>query len=496
MRLLELPNDLSDAAQFGGKAENLSRLRSAGFGIPETWVVDGLGSSPDLPTSPPRGVEATVRSLFARFPALIVRSSAGVEDGGSASFAGQFSSFRVTTVANAWKAIRASVESQTGGAALAYADALQATAGNLRPGVIVQPFVEPRFSGIGFTQGPDTVVVEAVHGHNELLVNGLVTPERFVFRGDDVSRTPGDQQLFAFAHDQIAFPADLLSTSFGAEEAYVIDYDEMAGTVYATHPDLAARTVLSPAQALTLKALLLGARSAFGFDVDVEWVFNRAFTIVQARPVTQLPPDSFSVPHGEEDYTFGQCASPGYVEGPAFVAPERALINNLPAGHILVSQATSPEHTPALLRAAGVITEQGGLLSHTAIVCRELGIPCIVGRRQATREFSSGQRVSLDAERVTITTSHEAQPSKPAPTPRPQGRPVRLVADAKRADGDSLLIGTVPHPDIPTLNPASCELTIAGRTLLCSVEPGNERPDAQAHLVLHDHRAYLEGEGL
>ena len=69
----------------------------------------------------------------------------------------------------------------------------------------------------------------------------------------------------------------------------------------------------------------------------------------------------------------------------------------MPSGSILVATETTPEYTPALLRAAAVIVERGGMLSHTAIVCRELGIPCVTDVADATSRFRAGAFVTVDA---------------------------------------------------------------------------------------------------
>ena len=67
------------------------------------------------------------------------------------------------------------------------------------------------------------------------------------------------------------------------------------------------------------------------------------------------------------------------------------------AGEILVANNTTPEFTPIMKKAAAIITEQGGITSHAAIVSRELGIPCVIGTRIATKVLKDGDRVEVDA---------------------------------------------------------------------------------------------------
>jgi phosphoenolpyruvate synthase/pyruvate phosphate dikinase len=66
-------------------------------------------------------------------------------------------------------------------------------------------------------------------------------------------------------------------------------------------------------------------------------------------------------------------------------------------GDILVSIATNPDIVPAMRKAAAIITDQGGVTSHAAIVSRELGIPCVIGTKIATRVLKDGDRVEVDA---------------------------------------------------------------------------------------------------
>lgn len=71
-------------------------------------------------------------------------------------------------------------------------------------------------------------------------------------------------------------------------------------------------------------------------------------------------------------------------------------------GEILVASATRPDFVPLMKKAKAVITDEGGLLSHAAIVCRELHKPCIVGTIKATRILKDGDLVEVDAEQGIV----------------------------------------------------------------------------------------------
>lgn len=85
------------------------------------------------------------------------------------------------------------------------------------------------------------------------------------------------------------------------------------------------------------------------------------------------------------------------VVGTAFLIRTHADLARFPRGAILVASMTAPEYVVAMRRARAVITDEGGITSHAAIVSRELGLPCIVGTKYATQILKTGDRVSVDS---------------------------------------------------------------------------------------------------
>ncbi len=81
-------------------------------------------------------------------------------------------------------------------------------------------------------------------------------------------------------------------------------------------------------------------------------------------------------------------------------------IQNMPDHAILVTRGTDKEMMPALHRASGIITEEGGLTSHAAVVGLNLELPTIVGVKNATEIMKTGQEVTIDAERGDIYNGH------------------------------------------------------------------------------------------
>lgn len=93
----------------------------------------------------------------------------------------------------------------------------------------------------------------------------------------------------------------------------------------------------------------------------------------------------------------GQTAFPGVVEGIAKVIRGRRDFEQFIDGDILITNQTTPEFVPLMKRARAVVTEQGGITCHAAIVSRELQIPCIIGTQTAMSVFRSGEQIVVDA---------------------------------------------------------------------------------------------------
>ncbi len=99
----------------------------------------------------------------------------------------------------------------------------------------------------------------------------------------------------------------------------------------------------------------------------------------------------------------GFAASPGVVEGVARVCRSVKEIDQLQEGEILVAPTTSPSWAPVFQKIQACVTDVGGIMSHAAIVCREYGVPAIVGTGQATTIIKSGMTIKVDGNTGEIT---------------------------------------------------------------------------------------------
>lgn len=98
----------------------------------------------------------------------------------------------------------------------------------------------------------------------------------------------------------------------------------------------------------------------------------------------------------------GTVASKGNVRGKVAVVKGVKDLNKVKQGNILVAITTHPDYVPAMRRATGIVTDEGGTTSHAAIVSREFHIPCIVGTKQATKILRDEDTIELDCDRGII----------------------------------------------------------------------------------------------
>jgi pyruvate, water dikinase len=98
----------------------------------------------------------------------------------------------------------------------------------------------------------------------------------------------------------------------------------------------------------------------------------------------------------------GRSAVPGCVTGIARVVLDPDSLGVVSNGDVLVMPMTDPSATPAIGRAAAVVTDRGGILCHAAVVCREFGKPCVVGTRRATTLIRDGDVITVCATRGLV----------------------------------------------------------------------------------------------
>ena len=124
--------------------------------------------------------------------------------------------------------------------------------------------------------------------------------------------------------------------------------------------------------------------------------------------VTSECPSRFHKVSAIVDTITGLAGASGVADGVARVISQVEDADQLSDGEILVTTVTNIGWTPIFPRAAAVVTDVGAPLSHAAIVARELGIPAVVGCRNATMQLHSGDRIRVDGGKGTVEVLYRA----------------------------------------------------------------------------------------
>ncbi|MCK4589846.1 MAG: hypothetical protein KAT77_05350 [Nanoarchaeota archaeon] len=104
----------------------------------------------------------------------------------------------------------------------------------------------------------------------------------------------------------------------------------------------------------------------------------------------------------ETDFLKGTAANGGFVKGVAKVVTNVNEFHKLEKGDILIANSTTPNYMPIMGKAAAFLTDEGGITCHAAIVSREMGKPCIIGLKKATKVFNDGDMIEVDANKGIV----------------------------------------------------------------------------------------------
>lgn len=148
---------------------------------------------------------------------------------------------------------------------------------------------------------------------------------------------------------------------------------------------------------LDVQKVLADRRYICGYGFNKSMTKRFYFTTEESKKLFEHVEKDVQYAQGADE-SKGLCASPGKVKGTVKVVIKTPEDNKkVRRGDIMIAVCTMVDHLPAMKNAAAVITEVGGLTCHAAVVSREFGIPCIVGLKNATKNFKDGDRVEVDS---------------------------------------------------------------------------------------------------
>ena len=316
-------------------------------------------------------------------PFVAVRSSATTEDLDDASFAGQQESFlNIKGEASLLKAVKKCFSSLFTSRAMYYRIKKGFGHDKSYLAVVVQKMIDSEKSGVIFSKNPvkedNNLVIEAVWGLGEGIVSGRIKPDHYL-----VSR---DLDNLNIIESQVA----------DKKIAIVRDSGGMTGQV-SLSAERSTQQVLSSYEIKRLGQYAIQLEKHYEKPQDIEFAIeNKEIYIVQSRPITALLSGDDGEDLEGETLLSGLGSSPGIGSGPVKIVRDMSELAKVKKGDVLVTKMTNPDMVVAMQKAAAIVTDEGGLTSHAAIVSREMGIPSIVGTGEATSKLKEGQVITVD----------------------------------------------------------------------------------------------------
>ncbi|EKE14239.1 MAG: hypothetical protein ACD_12C00613G0006 [uncultured bacterium] len=321
-----------------------------------------------------------IKSLY-KSPLVAVRSSATAEDLPTASFAGQQDTYlNVKGEAYLLKKVKECYASLFTQRAIYYRNEQKFDHSKVGLAVVVQRMIESEKSGVAFSIDPVTndknkIVIEAIFGLGEYIVQGKVTPDHYEVdkRSLVITKKEINKQDVKFVKSNISNKEVKLGKG-------------------------GSMVKLTDQEIIKVALLVRDIEKHYYFPQDIEWAIqNNRVYITQSRPITTTKNNVASDLGGVLPLLFsGSPASPGIGVGVVKIIMTPKEIGKIKTGDILVAPQTNPDYVPAMKKAAAIVTEKGGRTSHAAIVSRELGIPAVVGAEGATKILKDGMVISVN----------------------------------------------------------------------------------------------------
>jgi len=254
----------------------------------------------------------------------------------------------------------------------------------------IQKMVNSKVSGVMFTLDvrngdKSKIIIEGSWGLGEYIVQGTVTPDDYFV----------DKKTMKIINKKISKEKKimLVPTLKGVEEKKV-------------PKKLQSSPVLTDDDIKKLAHYALELEKHYKTPQDIEWAKNEKghLFILQTRPETVWSGKKQAKVKELKGKVIlkGLAASPGFGTGVVKIIRNLNDIDKIRTGDILVTKMTNPDMVPAMKKAEGIITNEGGVTSHAAIVSRELGIPCVTGTEKATRILKEKQLVTVDGSEGVI----------------------------------------------------------------------------------------------
>ncbi len=396
-------------------------LESTGVKKQIKQILKGLDSD-NIPELQSKGKQVREAILAAEFPAdlkqeiveayhklskefktantdVAVRSSATAEDLPDASFAGQQETYlNIKGEKDLLVACKKCVSSLFTDRAISYRGDKKFDHFSIKLSITVQKMVrsDKGVSGVMFSIDTesgfrDAVLINGSYGLGEYVVLGAVNPDEY----------------YIFKPSLAAGKNAIISRNLGSKARKLIYNDAKAAKstkgVLVSKEDR-NRFCLTDSEVTQLAKWAVQIEKHYKKPMDMEWakdgITGKLF-IVQARPETVRSQDDkrflleYVLKEKGKLLTTGASVGAKIGSGTAHIIKDVSQINQFKNGEVLITEMTDPDWEPIMKEASAIVTESGGRTCHAAIISRELGIPCVVGTKDATQKIKNGQVVTV-----------------------------------------------------------------------------------------------------
>ncbi len=314
---------------------------------------------------------------------VAVRSTATSEDLVDASFAGQQETFlNVKGKTQLLESIKKCFASLFTSRATYYRNKKGFKHEESKLAVIIQKMINSEKSGVIFSKDPsyknENIILEAVFGLGEGIVSGKITPDKYVISKDLKIL---DKKI---SNKKIA-------VTYNGDEKLDVKLKE----------EISSSQVLKESEIKELSEIALNLEKHYDKPQDIEFaVENDKIYIVQTRAITTL---GKAIDESEKEKELkgeivltGLSASPGIAFGKIKIVKSLEDLQKIIQGDVLVTKMTNPDMVVSMQKASAIVTDEGGITSHAAIVSREMGIPAVVGTQEATSKLREGEIITVN----------------------------------------------------------------------------------------------------
>lgn len=311
---------------------------------------------------------------------VAVRSSATTEDLADASFAGQQETFlnvkgNFELITNVKKCFASLFTAR----AVYYRNKKGFEHAKASLAVVIQKMVDSDKSGVIFSMDPtnnsQNIILEAVFGLGEGIVSGTITPDKYILSRElEILDKKISDKKIAITRD-----------SGGGQQTVKLSAEK------------SRQQVLKEYEIKKLAEISLKLEDHYKKPQDIEWAIEGdEIYVVQTRPITTIGKKIEEKKIEGEPILEGLGASPGVASGTVKIILDLKDLEKISTGDVLVTKMTNPDMVVSMQKSTAIITDEGGMTAHAAIVSREMGIPAVVGTREATTRLKDGQIVTVD----------------------------------------------------------------------------------------------------